>query len=137
MPVLFQKVIMRQDARRNPTVLYVFGDNVIHKGFFGQARELRNEPNAVGIRTKYTPNQYFAEASAETIAQTRMIDQDMKRLFEHVKHGGIVVWPADGVGSGAARLTIEAPSTFEHLEAKLAALLEVDKLARLEKRVDT
>jgi hypothetical protein len=135
MPVLFQKVIMRQDARRNSKVLYVFGDNVVHKGFYGQARELRNEPNAVGIRTKYTPQQYFAEAPAETIAQTRMIDQDMKRLFEHVKHGGIVVWPTDGIGTGAARMHIQAPTTFEHLEAKFEALLEMDRLSQI-KRVD-
>lgn len=134
MPVLFQKVILREDARRNADVLYVFGDNLVRKGFFGQARELRRERNAVGIRTKYTPTQYFAEAPAETIAQNRMIDEDMKRLFDHVKNGGIVVWPADGVGTGAARLNIEAPSTFAHLQAKLEALLEVDRITRSEKK---
>lgn len=134
MPVLFQKVILREDARRNRDVLYVFGDNLVRKGFFGQAKELRREPNAVGIRTKYTPTQYFAEAPAETIAQNRMIDEDMKRLFSHVKNGGIVIWPSDGVGSGAARLQIEAPSTFEHLQSKLDALLEVAQIERSRKK---
>ncbi len=130
MPVIQQEIIKRSDARRNPRVLYVFGDNVTRKGLGGQARELRGERNSVGIRTKYTPGeQYFVEAPAETIAQCRMIDEDMKRLFNHVARGGVVVWPSQGVGTGRARLPITAPTTFDYLMSKFKALLEVARCA--------
>lgn len=124
MPVIFQKIIKREDLVRNRTVLYVFGDNVTRKGMGGQAEEMRGEPNAVGVRTKYTPGpHYFVEAEAETAAQNKMIDQDMKRLFDHVKNGGIVVWPAAGIGRTRARMHISAPTTFAYMKAKLKALM--------------
>ena len=123
MPVLFQKIIDREDLRRNDGVLYVFGDNCKRVGLGGQARSMRGERNAVGVATKYSPFECFGESPQETEAQKRIIDQDMKPLFDHVKTGGIVVWPADGIGTGLARLPIEAPETFDYLEQKLAALL--------------
>lgn len=135
MPVVFQKIVKRADARRNhdpdhapSNVLYVFGDNIARVGYGGQAGELRDEPNAVGVATKYSPSSYFGEEPAQVLAQRRVIDEDMKPLFEHVKLGGVVVWPADGIGTGLASLPDKAPSTFEHIEQKLAALVRVARL---------
>ena len=128
MPVLFQKIVKREDLRRNPQVLYVFGDNVERVGLGGQAGEMRREVNAVGVATKYSPRVYFGEDPAEVMAQNRIIDQDMKPLFEKVNRGGIVVWPADGIGTGLADLPRVAPSTFAYLNQKLAALLKAADL---------
>lgn len=128
MPVLFQKVYKREDARRNPQVLYVFGDNVRRVGRGGQAAELRDEPNAVGVATKYSPAECFGDEPAQVIAQNRVIDEDMKPLFFHLVKGGIVVWPTDGIGTGLAGLPTYAPRTFDHIQQKLAALIRVGKL---------
>jgi len=128
MPLLFQKIIDREDLRRNPTVLYVFGDNVRRVGYGGQARAMRGEPNAVGVATKYSPSEFFGDSPAEVEAQNRIIDQDMKRLFEHVKAGGIVVWPTDGIGTGLAALEIKAPATFAYLQQKFGALLKTAEM---------
>ncbi|USN14167.1 hypothetical protein PAPPERLAPAPP_04930 [Brevundimonas phage vB_BpoS-Papperlapapp] len=128
MPVLFQKIVKREDLRRNPQVLYVFGDNVQRVGLGGQAGEMRREVNAVGVATKYSPADYFGEDPAEVAAQNRIIDQDMRPLFEKVNQGGIVVWPADGIGTGLADLPRVAPSTFAYLNQKLAALLKAADL---------
>lgn len=130
MPIIFQQVIARADARRNPSVLYVFGDNVTRKGLGGLAKELRNERNSVGVRTKYTPYEFYTEDDLSVIAQNRMIDEDMKPLFDHVKKGGIVIWPSRGIGCGTARLPTKSPSTFDHLERKLEALIELARLTR-------
>lgn len=130
MPVIFQQIIARADARRNAQVLYVFGDNVARKGMGGLAAELRNEKNAVGVRTKYTAHEFYTEDPESVAAQNRMIDEDMKPLFDHVRRGGVVVWPARGVGQGTARLPLRAPSTFDHLERKLEALIEAARLNR-------
>ena len=56
--VIYQHRIFRKDLKNNPTVLYLFGDNRLRKGLGGQAREMRGEPNALGIRTKKVPNNH-------------------------------------------------------------------------------
>lgn len=128
MPVIFQKAICREDLIRNRQVLYVFGDNVERKGLGGQARHMRHEPNAVGVATKYTPYSFFSEDPGDVVTQNRIIDEDMKRLFEKVKAGGVVVWPASGIGVLRAELAERAPSTWDHLQQKLAALLKAADL---------
>lgn len=124
MPVLFQKRVFREDLIRNRSALYVFGDNFKRQGRGGQAREMRGEPNAVGVATKWAPDAYFTEDSGEVAAQNRIIDEDMKPLFAKVNAGGIVIWPTDGIGTQRAELALRAPSTWDHLQSKLAALLK-------------
>lgn len=52
MIVLHQKFIFREDLQANPDVYYLFGDNVERRGLGGQAKEMRGEPNAIGVATK-------------------------------------------------------------------------------------
>jgi hypothetical protein len=129
-PVIFQKYISNEDLRRNPQILYVFGDNVQRKGRGGQAAAMRGEPNAVGVATKYAPTMQgtFIEEPNAIVNQNRIIDQDMKPLFDQVRRGGIVVWPSDGIGTGLAALPLKAPSTWEHLQSKLTALIRAGQL---------
>lgn len=131
MPVIFQKHIVREDLRRNPGVLYVFGDNMVRKGYGGQAKEMRNEPNSVGVATKYSPYDRFTSHPVDIVQQQQRIDDDMKKLFAHVKRGGIVVWPSNGIGTGLADLPNSAPETFDYLQQKLAALLKAADLFAL------
>lgn len=128
MPLLFQKRVDREDLIRNRAVLYVFGDNVERRGRGGQAREMRGEPNAVGIATKWAPDAYFSEDAGDVTAQNRIIDEDMKPLFAKVTSGGIVIWPAAGIGTQRAELALRAPSTWDHLKSKLAALMKAAEL---------
>ena len=128
MPVIFQKHIDREDLRRNPSVLYVFGDNMAKKGYGGQARAMRGERNAVGVATKYSPYDPFTSDPVDIVLQNQRIDDDMKPLFEHVKAGGIVIWPADGIGTGLADLANRAPETMDYLKEKLSALLKTAEL---------
>lgn len=128
MPVIFQKMVDREDLIRNRRVLYVFGDNVERRGMGGQARAMRGEPNAVGVATKFSPSAFFSEDPGDVATQNRIIDEDMKRLFEKVKAGGVVIWPADGIGTERAELAVRSPSTWDHLQQKLAALLKTADL---------
>ena len=54
--IIYQKFIYRSDLKANPSVLYLFGDNLQRVGLGGQAKEMRGEPNAVGIATKKAPD---------------------------------------------------------------------------------
>ena len=131
MPVLFVKRYSRQDARANPKVLYLFGDNADRIGMAGQAAEMRGEPNAVGVRTKWHPHNqsraFFADG--DYAACTAMIRSDLLRAEEHVRDGGIVVVPLDGLGTGLARLPECAPRINEFLRGALSrlALTELDR----------
>lgn len=132
MPLLFQKWIDNEDLRRNRNVLYVFGDNLARKGLGGQAKAMRGEPNAVGVATKRFPHHdedaYYTEEPEAIIAQKRVIDEDMKPLFEHLKKGGIVVFPIDGIGTGIAELPKRAPTTHNYIEEKVTAMIRVARL---------
>jgi hypothetical protein len=82
--IIYQKYIKREDLRANPTVLYVFGDNEARTGLGGQAKEMRGEPNAVGIATKASPWVFWDETDLST--KIEVIDRDRcPNIFFHLK----------------------------------------------------
>lgn len=124
MPVLYQKMISRSDLKANPTVLYLFGDNDVRRGFGGQAKEIRGEENAVGVRTKARPcmgdDCYWSDQTlVENMAK---IDQDLAPVREHLRRNGIVVVPVDGIGTGYSQMEQRCPMTFAYLQEALAGL---------------
>lgn len=123
--IIFQKFIKREDLRANPSVLYVFGDNDERTGFGGQAKEMRGEPNAVGVRTKFSPHNspsaYYTDHSYEN--NIAKIDEDFKPIISHLRNHGVVVFPLDGLGTGLAKLPISAPRTYAYLNDKVVQLL--------------
>ena len=115
--IIFQKIIKREDLKANPHAMYLFGDNVLRKGLGGQAKEMRGEPNARGIATKYKPDNkpesFFSDDFYNI--QTEIIYTDYNPAFNFHKSGGLVVIPTDGIGSGLADLKNKSPKTWEYL----------------------
>ena len=113
--------------RDNPNTLFVFGDNMVQQGFGGQAKAMRNEPNAVGIPTKNAPGMlpkdFFRDRDFEK-AKPR-IEAAFDRLWQHIKKGGEVVWPEDGIGTGLADLENKAPKIWFLIEDRFVALTKV------------
>lgn len=120
MPLITQSMIYRSDLRANPDVLYIFGDNEARCGFGGQAAEMRGEPNAIGVATLSSPGKFWNDR--DTARQCSIIDADLKRARDAVAAGKIVVYPADGIGTGLARLEACAPETFGYLQIQIAAM---------------
>jgi hypothetical protein len=120
-----QKFITRNDLRRAPETLFVFGDNMKERGAGGQARFMRGEPNAVGIPTKWTPshteNAFFVDGDFPAVRG--LIEARFAILRKHLAAGGDVVWPQDGVGTGLAELPTRAPRIFNLIDT-LRAFLE-------------
>lgn len=124
MPLLVQKWITREEIQANPDKIYVFGDNDARVGFGGQAKEMRGEPNTVGVRTKRAPTYrsvdfYYDKDFDENCLK---IDQDMMKIRDYLKQGKIVVWPEAGVGTGIAKLSENAPNTLAAIENWLKIL---------------
>ena len=124
MPIIKSKWTVRADLRNNPEHLFVFGDNMVRKGFGGQAMEMRGEPNAIGVPTKWAPSMspsaFLTEADLERVKPE--IDKAFERLRLHLAGGGTVVLPRDGIGTGLAQLESRAPSIAALIQAHIEAL---------------
>jgi hypothetical protein len=124
MPVMFQKLIQRDDLKKNLNVLFLFGDNDARRGMGGQAAEMRNEPNAVGIRTKVAPGRSDSDFWSDRAFNSNCakIEEDLVRVRHHLRRGGIVVIPTDGIGTNRAEMEKRCPKTFYVLQQSLASL---------------
>jgi hypothetical protein len=126
MPIETQKWIKRQDLRNNRDKLYIFGDNLSRVGYGGQAKEMRGEPNAVGIPTKAHPGLYLSDA-ADLPRLAICLRQHFADLIAALYQGKTIVLPADGIGTGLADLQNQAPACWYLLQAHLIALYAVAK----------
>ena len=113
MPVIHQKLISREDLKANPTVLYLFGDNLKRYGLGGQAGAMRGEVNAVGIATKKGPSMRVSSffTDDEYDANFAVFVADLYRVVKHLQVGGTVIIPLDGLGTGLSELPTRAPLT--------------------------
>lgn len=120
----YVKRITRSMLREHPDTLFVFGDNMIERGLGGQAKEMRGEPNAVGIPTKMLPGMGFADffRDEDFDRAKPKIDAAFVRLFAHAAKGGAIVWPEDGIGTGLAELPKRAPRIWDLIETNRLAL---------------
>jgi len=104
-------------CRACPSLLFVFGDNMLGFGKGGQAI-IRAEPNAVGVPTKRKPSMgrgsFFDESSA------RDLDDVLARihiLWDYLEEGSTLVIPTTtegevSLGLERARLKEVAPSIY-------------------------
>jgi hypothetical protein len=126
MQLIRQKHIFRADLKANPKVLYLFGDNELRQGLAGQAKEMRGEPNAVGIRTKRAPGMAYHDFWHDknlTIHQ-HMLREDLAPVADHLFDGGLVVLPLDGLGTGFSRMKQYCPYVKAYLDARIELWLQ-------------
>lgn len=113
--------VSRKHIKANPDTLFLFGDNDARDGFGGQAKEMRGEPNSVGIRTKSLPSMgtdaFWTDATLDE--NIKKIDEDFARVEAHK---GKVVIPSKGLGTGLSELAKKAPKTFAYLQERLDSL---------------
>lgn len=112
--------ITRTYVQQNPDKIFLFGDNMIRQGFGGQAREMRGEPNCIGVVTKRFPrNDFDAFLYDHDFEEAkRFIDLDFARIPEACT----VVIPFAGLGTGLARLDQTAPKIYQYILDKIAEL---------------
>ncbi|BAR62007.1 hypothetical protein NK6_8863 [Bradyrhizobium diazoefficiens] len=110
MPLFYQDWITREDLRANPDKVYVFGDNVERRGYAGQAKEMRGEPNAIGVVTKWAPSMDSKAYFDDTDACRMLVERDLLVVQQALDRGRAVVVPADGIGPGLSRLPKYAPN---------------------------
>jgi hypothetical protein len=105
-------------CENNKNSLYVFGDNVIHKGKAGQA-VIRDCDNSFGIPTKIYPsmkaNSFFSDNDKEFAIIKKSIDDLVKKSKKY----DFVIFPESGIGTGLAKMPDLSPKLFLYLSDEL------------------
>jgi hypothetical protein len=113
MPIIYVDWITRGAARSQPTSIFIFGDNAAGFGLRGQAAELRGEPNAIGIPTKWKPGgypkAYFSDDQSEAWV---LVSRSLVALQRYLQAGVDCFAPTAGVGTGFSHLPEKAPAIY-------------------------
>lgn len=114
MPIKYAKFITRDMVRAEPEARFVFGDNIARLGYGGQAKEMRDEPNAIGIATKVFPGTYPADYFTDKPGAAfddcmRIVAADIEKVRAALDEGRTVYVPFDGLGTGLSKLPQRAP----------------------------
>jgi len=119
------KKITPEYVRKNKNTLFVFGDNDLREGKGGQAK-IRDEPNAIGLRTKKKPkttaDSYYSDKEHES--NIRKMSNDLNKIKEASKQYQSIYY-IPGIGEGRAKLKQKAPKTYRWLKNKLDELNRV------------
>lgn len=104
--------------------IFVFGDNLAHRGCGGQAAACRGEPNTIGIPTKVKPSMsddsFFSD---DKFGQYRReIDLPLLEITKYAFENMVVVFPEAGLGTGRAQLQTRAPGLYSYLNNRIELL---------------
>jgi len=134
MTIKIKKYITREFMRQHPDWIFVFGDNSMRVGKGGQAKEMRGEPNALGVRTKEKPlfseDAYWTDKGNYSNRMTRternceLIWEDLLKVLYLLRENKTVVFPKDGIGTGMAELETRAPRTYKYLQDRINELFK-------------
>lgn len=120
--------ITRTTVKSKPDILFIFGDNMKRIGFGGQAKEMRGEPNVVGIPTKWAPSTHKdAFLSDDDWKNREVVSAIVNALIiieKHLMDGKNVIMSKHGIGTGKAKLEQKAPFIFNFITKSLNHLIE-------------
>lgn len=109
--------ITRSTLRTNSDKIFLFGDNLLQIGYGGQAKEMRGEPNAIGIPTKKKPSMSPDSFFTDDEYESNIIA--IGKAFNKIPDNCTIVLPQAGLGTGLAELPEKAPKTFAYLYLRL------------------
>lgn len=104
--------ITRAFIQATPHINFIFGDNLEERGYGGQSKEARDEPNAYGIPTKVRPCMLYYDAffNDYTPAYKEAID---KAISEIPRDKQIILFPK--IGTGFSEMNTRAPILYAYM----------------------
>lgn len=104
--------ITPETCRQHRDKVFVFGDNLIHKGKAGQAC-IRDEPNSFGIPTKRLPsmsdNAFFSDKDEEFDILLTCL-RELYRLSKTTE----IVFPLE-IGTGLSKMPDKSPKLYRKM----------------------
>ncbi len=114
--IIYKEWITRADLRSNPVARYVFGDNSARVGFGGQDREMRGEPNAIGVPTMRSPGTLEKEYFSDSVERDReSLLMGLDEVLVALEDWRTVFVPSKGIGTGHSELSTRAPHLYAEL----------------------
>lgn len=118
METLVSKWYSIDQCKKNPTSLFIFGDNLTRQGMGGQAM-IREQDNAIGISTKKSPGMTEGDfyTDSEYEENCKLIDEDIQRVktYAEEKRYKNIVFPFAGLGTGLSAMQTVCCKTFYYL----------------------
>jgi hypothetical protein len=109
----------RWTIRENKNEIFVFGDNIARTGYGGQAASARDEPNVVGIPTKWRPAMdeaaFFKDDDLDAVIP--FIWGAFQTLQMLKMYDKTIWWPEDGIGTGLSQLSKRAPAINAYINS--------------------
>lgn len=110
----------RRDLVKHMPGIFVYGDNVHHKGYKGQA-VIRGLPNSFGFSTKWLPlripDAYFSDDDPEA---WNVVNKHLFEVESMLVKGKKVWWPVAGIGTGLAEWPQRAPSLLARVDVVIS-----------------
>jgi len=121
---IYDGFITRNMIKSNRDKVFVFGDNMQRRGYGGQAKVARGEPNTIGLPTKWKPTRdydaYFRDEDFDKVKP--IIDETFDRIEEELARGKEVVF-FPNIGKGYAMLNKTAPKIYNYIKKKIDKLI--------------
>ena len=116
-----------EQCKANPRKLYVFGDNVFRKGNRGQA-VIRNCTNSIGVATKILPSTTEESYFTGIYDEYQIVANDLSAIINEYFTGNydMIVFPADGLGTGLSELQTRAPELLEWMNFLISTIFEIE-----------
>jgi Txe/YoeB family toxin of Txe-Axe toxin-antitoxin module len=117
-----------QDTKTYSHYLFIFGDNDLKQGKKGQSI-IRDQPNTIGIPTKKKPSSYPSSYYYDTEYEENIkkIDKAFEEILSRLKNEDFkgIILPENGIGTGLAKLQINAKNTLKYIENKIQELIKI------------
>ena len=99
----------------------MFGDNLLRKGLGGQAKEMRGEPNTLGIVSKKYPSNNISSfySDEDFYPWLEIFSADIRSLAERINSGKYKAIVIPQIGVGLADLPNKAPRIYKYLKTTL------------------
>jgi hypothetical protein len=116
------------DTKTYSNYLFIFGDNDLKQGKKGQSI-IRDQTNTIGIPTKKKPSSYSSSYYYDTEYEENIkkIDKAFEEIVIRLKNEEFkgIILPENGIGTGLAKLQINAKNTLKYIENKIQELIKM------------
>jgi len=109
--------ITKEIIENSINTIYIFGDNLQHRGLGGQAKICRpfvDKGKAIGIPTKRSPTMYDSAFFSDKIDEAKAINKAIDEISEKYREGYKIVF-LPNIGKGYAQMPHRSPILYKLL----------------------
>ena len=109
--------ITKEIIENSINTIYIFGDNLQHRGLGGQAKICRpfvDKGKAIGIPTKRSPTMYDNAFFSDKVDEAKAINKAISKILLKYTEGNKIVF-LPNIGKGYAKMPDKSPILYKLL----------------------